>query len=70
MMMAVMTPPVMVMAVVAVMAPVMVMVVTMMMVVVSVGHIGGHGRRRQQRDANGDRREEFQHSYSPGSTWG
>ena len=60
----------MVMAVV-VMTPVMVMVVTMMVVVVApVRHIGGHGRGRQQRDANGDRREELQHSYSPGSTWG
>jgi uncharacterized membrane protein len=66
-MVAVVTPPMMVMMV-AMMAPV-VMVVVMMMMAVSV-HFGRHGRRSQQRDADGDRREEFQHSYSPGSTWG
>ena len=69
MMVAVMTPPMMVMAVVAMMAPVMVVVVTMM-VVMSVRHFGRHGRRHQQRSAEDDRRENLQHSYSPGSTWG
>jgi uncharacterized membrane protein len=68
-MVAVVTPPMM--AVVAMMAPVMMVVVTMMMVVMAVSvHFGRHRRRSQQRDANGDRREEFQHSHSPGSTWG
>jgi hypothetical protein len=33
-------------------------------------HFGRHGRRNQQRSADNDRREDFQHSYSPGSTWG
>jgi hypothetical protein len=54
------------------MAPVVMVVVTMMMmVVVAVSvHFGRHGRRNQQRSADNDRREDFQHSYSPGSTWG
>jgi hypothetical protein len=66
-MVAVVTPPMM-----AMMAPVVMVVVTMMMmmvVAVSV-HFGRHGRRNQQRSADNDRREDFQHSYSPGSTWG
>jgi hypothetical protein len=66
-MVAVVTPPMM-----AMMAPVVMVVVTMMMmVVVAVSvHFGRHGRRNQQRSADNDRREDFQNSYSPGSTWG
>src|ERR1700722_1026974 len=56
-------------AMVAVVTPPMMAMMAPVVVAVSV-HFGRHGRRNQQRSADNDRREDFQHSYSPGSTWG